>query len=155
MASEPRMLLKTISRARGGFESLRAPRSEARTFAAANRTYGSSAARWAPAQDQDTGAGGDLHGCYAGVPGPGGRVAGRAAVTLAVAVQMDPGDPALHRAGLLLAGLRRAQRGGDGGDRGHRPLPAGDLRVQRGRAAVDLAGAVLRDRRVRHRPVPA
>ena len=43
--------------------------------------------------------------------------------------------------------LRRAQRGGDGGDRGHRPLPAGDLRVQRGRAAVDLAVSTTRSAR--------
>ena len=94
-------------------------------------------------------------GCRAGVSGAGGRVAGRAVVSLAVAGQMGAGDSALHRAGVLVGRVRRAERGGDGGDRGHRPLPAGHLRVQRGGAAVDLAGAVLRDRRVRHRPVPA
>ena len=33
--------------------------------------------------------------------------------------------------------------------------PRGDLRLQRRRAAVDLAGGVLRLRRARHRPLPA
>ena len=42
------------------------------------------------------------------------------------------------------------------GDPVHRALPAGDLRLQRRGAAVDLAGVVLRhERRPRHRPLPA
>ena len=61
--------------------------------------------------------GDDLDGCYAGIPGAGECVAGRALIARAVAGQMDPGDPALHRAGRPVALLRRAQRGGDGGDR--------------------------------------
>ena len=60
-------------------------------------------------------AGGDLDGCCARVPDAGGR----AAITLAVAVQLDPGGPALPRAGLPLGGLCRAQRGGDGGRHWH------------------------------------
>src|SRR5208282_431487 len=98
--------------------------------------------RMGTAQDRDAGAGGDLDGCYARVPGAGGRVAGRAAVTLAVAGQMDPGVPALPRAGLPLGGLRRAQRGGDGGDRGHRPLPAGGHLGMFGWGGLGLIGIV-------------
>ena len=41
-----------------------------------------------------------------------------------------------------MARLRGAQRGDHGGDRGHRALPAGDLRVQRGRTPVDY-GAII------------
>ena len=37
----------------------------------------------------------------------------------------------------------------------HRPLSALALRLQRRRAALDLAGRVLRLRRTRHRPLPA
>jgi hypothetical protein len=41
-----------------------------------------------------------------------------------------------------MARLRGAQPGDHGGDRGHRALPAGDLRVQRGRTPVDH-GAII------------
>ena len=114
-------------------------------FGAADRTYSYSAAIGSRAESRcshNQAAGGDLDGCCAGVSGAGRRVAGRAAVTRAVAGRMDPRDPALRRAGRPVAGLGRAQRGGDDGDRGHRPLPR-RLRVRRRRAAVDLADAVL------------
>ena len=42
-----------------------------------------------------------------------------------------------------------------GRDPVHRPLPTIDLRLQRRRAALDLAGHLLHVRRSRHRPVPA
>src|SRR5579863_2804426 len=86
------------------------------------------------------GGGGDV--CYC-VPGPRRRRARPAAVPVAVAGEMVPGYPPLRRPGLLVARLRRAERGRVLRDRVHRPVPAGDLRLQRRRAPLDLAGAVL------------
>ena len=74
---------------------------------------------------------------------------------LAVAVQVAAGHPALHRAGLPVAGLRGAERGGLLRHPVHRPLPPQHLRVQRRRAALELAGGLLRLRCAGHRPVPA
>ena len=89
------------------------------------------------------------------VPRPRRRVAGPVGLPLAVAGQVAAADPALRRAGLPVAGLRRRHRRRVLRDPGHRPLPAGAVRLQRRRAALDLAGALLRLRRPRHRPLPA
>src|SRR5690606_39279507 len=72
-----------------------------------------------------------------------------------MAGQVVPGTPARGGAVVLVAGVLVAHVGGRGGDPGHRPVPAADLRLQRRGDAVDLAGDLLRVRRAGHRPVPA
>ena len=74
---------------------------------------------------------------------------------LALARQVAAGDPALRRALLPLARLPGADGGRVLRDPRHRPLPTRDLRLQRGGAALDLAGGLLLVRRARHRPLPA
>ncbi len=74
---------------------------------------------------------------------------------LAVARQVAARDPALHRARVPLARVRRAERDRVLRDPVHRPVPALDLRLQRRRAALDVAGRVLLLRRARHRPLSA
>ena len=74
---------------------------------------------------------------------------------LAVARQMAAGDPARHRARVPVDRLPRAVAGRVRRDPVHRPLPARDLRLQRRRAALDLARGLLLLQRARHRPLPA
>jgi hypothetical protein len=97
--------------------------------------------------------GGDCDGCCRNISRARGCFAGCPVVTVAVAGEVDPAHPPLRRAGVLVGLVRPAQRGRLRRDPDHRRLPAADLRVQRRRAALDLAGAVLLDRRVRHRPL--
>src|SRR3954451_25255664 len=74
---------------------------------------------------------------------------------LAVAREVAPGDPALHRARVPLDRvlLHLARVAGD--DPVHRPLPARPVRLQRRRPALDLARGVLLVQRARDRPLPA
>ena len=74
---------------------------------------------------------------------------------LAVAGQVAPRHPALHRAVLPVDRLRRRHRHRLLRDPLHRPLPARDVRLQRRRPALELAGGLLRHERARHRPLPA
>ena len=72
-----------------------------------------------------------------------------------VARQVAARHPPLHRARLPVDRLRH--RDGDRllRHRVHRPLPAGAVRLQRRRAAVELAGRLLLLQRAGHRPLPA
>ena len=85
---------------------------------------------------------------------PRGRV-GTSPEPLAVARQVDPRHPALRRAHLPLGRVLRPDP--DRVLRGaiHRALPAGDLRLQRRRAALVVARQLLHLRCPRHRRVPA
>ena len=74
---------------------------------------------------------------------------------LALARQVAARDPALHRAGVPLARLRRPHVRRVLRDPLHGPVPKGHVRLQRRRAALDVAGRVLLLWRARHRPVPA
>jgi hypothetical protein len=85
---------------------------------------------------------------------PSRGVSGRAAVTLVVAGQVGPPDTALRHPGVPVARLFDREHRCVLCDPEHWPLSAHDLRLHRWRAAVDLAGAVLRLRRARHGPVP-
>ncbi len=89
------------------------------------------------------------------LPGAARRAAGPAGGPLAVAGQVAPAHPALHRAALPLAGVlgpdvhRRVRHSV------HRPVPAVPLRLQSRRPPLELAGELLRLRGERHRPLPA
>ena len=81
--------------------------------------------------------------------------AGRAVEPLAVAGQVAAGDPALHRAVLLVDRVRRRHRHRVLRDLVHRPLPPLAVRLQPGGAALVLAGRLLHLQRPGHRPLPA
>ena len=69
--------------------------------------------------------------------------------------QVAPDPAARARAGRPLDRLLRPDRRRRRGDPLHGALPAGDLRLQRRRAPLDVARRLLRVRRARHRPLPA
>src|SRR4051794_10697851 len=96
------------------------------------------------------------------VSGPRRRVAGRVGFPRAVADQVAAAHPPPGRADLPLAGLLRGHRDRLLRDPVHRPLPPAPVRLQRRRAALDLAGALLRvpgagppPGSARHPPPPA
>src|SRR4051794_19734302 len=89
------------------------------------------------------------------VPRPRRRLDRPATVPLAVAGQVAAVDPALHRALLPVGGLLRGRCDRVLRDPVHRSLSAELIRLQRRRAALELAGALLQLRRQRHRPLPA
>src|ERR1035441_10048880 len=89
------------------------------------------------------------------VSGPRRRHAGPAAFPVAVAGEVGPGHSALRGPGLLVAGVRRAERGRARRHLVYPPVPASVLRLERRGAPLDLAGAVLRLRGAGHRPLPA
>src|SRR5919106_914530 len=89
-----------------------------------------------------------------GVPGGARGAAGRVALALALAREVAPRDPALRRAGVPLGRVPRPDGGRLLRDPRHRPLPTAALRVQRRRAALDVAGRLLRGY-APHRSVPA
>ena len=74
---------------------------------------------------------------------------------LAVARQVAARDPALRCSLLPLGGVRRDDRRRVLRDPLHGSLSARDLRLQRRRAALDVAGGLLLLRRARHRPLSA
>src|ERR1022692_2422608 len=59
-------------------------------------------------------------------------------------VKVAAADPALRGAGVAVGGFPGGQRGRVLRDSGDRPLSPAAVRVQRRRAALDLAGALLR-----------
>ena len=75
-----------------------------------------------------------------GIPGRRRGPAGRAAQPLALAGQVAARDPALHRARFLWIAFCRPDGRRVLRDPLHRALPARDLRLQRRRPALDLAG---------------
>src|SRR5664280_435250 len=91
-------------------------------------------------------AGHDRHG----VPGPRDWPARFPTVALAVAVQVGAGHSALSRAGPALDRLRGDLRDRLLRDPVHRAVPAVAVRLQRGSAALALAGQLLRLRRMGH-----
>ena len=78
---------------------------------------------------------------------PGSWSARGASEPLAVAGEVVPAHPALHRLGLPLDGLRRRDRGRVLRHPDHRSLPTGPLRLQPRGAAMVVAGRLLRLRR--------
>src|SRR5438046_9757393 len=77
------------------------------------------------------------------LPRTGANAAGRAVEPLAVAGQVAAGDPALHRAVLLVDRVRRRDRHRVLRDLDHRALPPPAVQLQTGAAALVLAGRVL------------
>src|SRR3954471_11589401 len=86
---------------------------------------------------------------------PRRRVAGRIGLPRAVADQVAAGPSGPGRAALPVAGLLRGQRARVLRDPVHRPLSEVAVRLQRRRAALDLAGALLRLLGAGHRPLSA
>ena len=95
------------------------------------------------------------HGRTAAVSSPHRGTADSRAEPLALAREVDPRDPALHPARAPLADAARADDRRVLRDPLHRPLPARDLRLQRRRSSLDVAGGVLLLRRARHRSLSA
>src|SRR4051794_15855392 len=89
------------------------------------------------------------------VSGPCQRVRGRVRFQRAVADQVAAPDPALRRPVLPLAGVLRGDRDRVLRDSVHRALSEVAVRLQRRRAALDLAGALLRLLGAGHRPLSA
>ena len=89
------------------------------------------------------------------VPGPARGRAPARSEPLAVGREVAARDPALRRARVPVAHLPRAHDRRVLRDPVHGPLPARDLRLQPGRAPLDVACRVLLVRRARDRPVPA
>src|SRR5450756_2208132 len=85
-----------------------------------------------------------------GVPGPRDWPARFPTVALAVAGQVGAGHSALSRAGPALDPLRGDLRDRLLRDPVHRAVPAVAVRLQRGSAALALAGQLLRLRRMGH-----
>ena len=89
------------------------------------------------------------------LPGRGARRARPRRRALALARQVAARDPALHRAPRPLVRPLGPDRGRVLRDPLHRPLPARDLRLQPGRAALDVARLLLLLLGARDRPLPA
>src|ERR1700735_5847916 len=89
-------------------------------------------------------------------PPRGGASSPRRAVEpLAVAGQVAAGDPALHRAVLLVDRVRRRHRDRVLRDLVHRALPPLAVRLQSGGAALVVAGRLIPPPRPGGRPPPA
>src|SRR2546423_8069445 len=88
------------------------------------------------------------------LPRAGAGSPGRAVEPLALAGQVAAGDPALHRAVLLVDRVRRRHRHRILRDLVHRALPALAVRLQSGGAALVVAGRLLHPHCPRGPPLP-
>src|SRR3954471_4544279 len=89
------------------------------------------------------------------VPGPRRRLGGRVGLPSVVAGEVVAAHPALRGAVLPVGGLRRGRRDRVLRDPVHRALSEVTVRLQRRRAALELAGALLRLLGAGHRPLSA